>query len=90
VLQPDLMGGLKAETIYKKRRKTKKQTRGLKELGKGVRRIQMASQSAADDYIQRHDRSNRKRRDGWARDLGINTARATRKGAKKIKVARWI
>lgn len=72
-----------AETLYRSRKK-KKQSRVLKPLARARRRLAKAVEAGAEDYIDRHDRSNRKKKDGWARDSGKNNAKAMRKGLKKL------
>jgi hypothetical protein len=36
-------------------------------------------------YLERHERSNLKHRDGWVRDLAVNVFRANRAGMKKLR-----
>ncbi len=45
-----------------------------------------AARKVADEYDTLHRRSNRKKRDGWLRDLPLNGLRAARKGIKNGKV----
>jgi hypothetical protein len=92
LLQPDGAGGIAAQTLYEKEtdRKNKKQQKGLKEVGKGVRRLHNAARAFDEEYLRRHDASNRKKRDGWARELPKNLVKATRKGVKKVEASRWI
>jgi hypothetical protein len=84
-------GEVTARTLYKRDwKKKKKQSDGLKEIGKGIRRVHNAVLTFEDDYVRRHDRSNGKKRDGWARDLPDNLAKSARKGAKKVEPSRWL
>ena len=71
-------------------KKKKKQTDGLKEVGKGIRRVHNALRAIENDYVRRHDRSNGKKRDGWVKDLPDNVAKSARKGAKKVELSRWL
>jgi hypothetical protein len=68
----------------KSRKKRKKQSWELKPMERGVRRLSDANLAASKTYSKRHRRSNRKKRDGWARDLPDNVMRASWKGAKKL------
>jgi len=45
-----------------------------------------AMSAGSGEYISRHDRSNRKKRDGWLRDYVFNLARANREGMKKLRI----
>jgi hypothetical protein len=76
--------------IFRNNKKKRKTSRAMRPLEKVVRRIVDAQESAADRYLARHNKSNRKRRDGWIRDLNLNMVRASRKGAKQLKVNRWL
>ncbi len=73
-------------TLYerKARKKRKKGTAGLRELEKVLRRSNKANMAVMNNYMKRHNRSNRKRRDGWLRDIVINSYRANVKGMKEL------
>jgi hypothetical protein len=73
--------------VYSLKKKRKKQSKGLRFLEKLVRRRAQASQAFSNEYAERHRRSNRKKRDGWLRDLGVNVFKANDKAAKKLR--RW-
>jgi Family of unknown function (DUF6312) len=65
-------------------RKRKKGSPGLRQVEKLIRRGIKATQTGSDRYLERHQRSNEKRRDGWLRDLALNVAKANRKGVKVL------
>jgi hypothetical protein len=44
----------------------------------------------SDVYIARHDRSAKKRRDGWLRDLRVNRIRAVRRGRRAFGLSRLL
>jgi hypothetical protein len=73
--------------IKSKGRKRKKQSKGFKFLEKLTRRSMRASGSIYDQYLKRHNRSNRKKKDGWLKDLNKNTFKAIRKGRKRFKLS---
>lgn len=74
-----------AVTLYRdKGDKKKKQSMLLKPLEKGQRRWARAMMAGSQSYLDRHESSNRKKRDGWLRDLSKNARRAMRRGAKKL------
>lgn len=68
----------------RKRKKLSKSTRLFEKIARRAARVQLA---IAENYLERHERSNRKKRDGWARDLGYNLLRAQEKGAKQFKLS---
>lgn len=75
--------------VVKRKKKKKKQSKGLVKIWERIaRRSASANKSTADAYLSRHRRSNRKRRDGWLRDVGYNWFRARRKGNKKFKLSK--
>ncbi len=86
VLQRDPSGAVTPVVLYQRSRSKKKGTRGFVVLERATRRIMKAQRSAADSYLSRHDQSNRKRRDGWIRDLPINVARAGEHVRKELKL----
>jgi len=71
----------------KRRRKRKKQSMGLKLLEKIARRSARSSNAMFDQYLQRHNRSNRKKRDGWMKDLPKNMFNSMRKSRKRFKLS---
>lgn len=78
-------GARVATTLYEtKRKKRKKGSPGLCEVDRLVRRSARAQKAIIDTYQERHDRSNRKRRDGWLDDLNRNVFKANAKGLRKL------
>jgi hypothetical protein len=67
----------------KRKRRVSKRWRGVDKM---LRRMSRAQAVSANDYLQRHDRSNQKKRNGALRDLGKNMMRAQRKGRKALKI----
>ena len=73
----------------KRKRKRKRQSKGLTRVWERMaRRGAKANQASFQAYLDRHRRSNRKRRDGWVSDYGYNIIRASRKGGKKFKLSK--
>jgi hypothetical protein len=85
VLRRQPGGRLRATTLYEKRKRRKKGTWGLNQVGKVVRTFAASQRAAAEAYLERHERSSRKKKDGWVRDLPYNVYRAARRGAKKLR-----
>lgn len=85
LLTTDAAGTITPATLYRKRkRKKKKGTLGVRQLGRVVQAGAEAQQAFSDVLVQRHKRSNRKRKDGWLRDLGQNVYKASDKGLRKL------
>jgi hypothetical protein len=89
VLQKDASGTVTPVTAYQAVKTKKKSTRLLRPIETAVRRWAQATQESANSYVARHQESNQKKRDGWIRDLNVNAVKATRKGAKRLKINRW-
>lgn len=85
-LQPG--GGTgEAITIKAKGKKRRKQSKALKFQEKIARRTMRSGASIFDGYLKRHKRSNRKKKDGWMKDLNKNLFNSARKGRKKFKLS---
>jgi len=77
------LGG-KPKTIYgkeqkKKRKKRKKQNKYLSPVEKVVRKVAKRQDKATHTYVERHKRSNRKKKNGWIKDLVKNTTKSWEK-----------
>ncbi len=81
VLQEDWTGTVQPQVVFRERRKG---SRGLRPLEKAIRRLNVAQGTAAGVYLEGHERSNSKKRNGWFKDLRKNLARAGRRGGKKL------
>lgn len=87
LIRQDDSGRSITRTVYRRRKKTKKGTAPLDSIGKIVRKVASGQQTASEQYLRKHDQSNRDKRDGWLRDLPYNVFRATRRGLKKVRGA---
>ncbi|WP_159997449.1 hypothetical protein [Roseomonas sp. 18066] len=56
----------------------RKQAKVLKPLERSMRKAMRRQLGAAQIYLARHERSNRRKRDGWLKDLPRNIYRAVR------------
>lgn len=72
------------ETIYVTRRSKRKRSRGLRGIEKLVHDFTDASAAFSGNYLRRHRRANRKKRDGWLRDLDRNLVLAARRGRRRL------
>lgn len=57
----------------------KRGTRRMRPIEKRLRRLVRAEYRALGRYLVLHDRSRRRRRNGWAKDLGKNFAKVIRR-----------
>jgi len=78
--------GTRAEVVYRSDAGSKKRkvSRGLRPLEKVQRRVLKAQQVFGDEMLRRHEKSSRKRRNGFLRDGGRNQAGAMSKALKKL------
>jgi hypothetical protein len=90
VIERDTTGGTTATVLFQGKKSKRKQTQAFRPLEQIVRRIADAQAEAGSVYVARHNRSNRKNRDGWIRDLNLNLTRSSRKAAKRLRVNRWL
>ncbi len=84
-LSRDRRGRTRAVTLYSKKKRRKKGTWALNQVAHVIRTLAASQRASADAYLERHDRSNRKKPDGWIRDLPYNVYRAVRRGGKKLR-----
>ncbi len=74
-----------AKTLFKSKSKRRKLSTWAKPLERLQRKLLTAHQTFFGEALSRHNRSNRKRRDGWLRDGMNNLMRAQQKATKKLK-----
>lgn len=77
----DPSGARQSGAIIEDLGETKKQSRALKPVEKRVRKALRAQLRSLNVYLSLHDRSNRKRKNGWLRDLTSNMNKARRKSS---------
>ena len=84
-------GSLVPIELYRRAESGRKKGSALvRPLKRAVRRLAKAQEAAAATYLERHDRSNTKRRDGWLVNMNNNVWRASRKGGKALKLQRLL
>src|SRR4051812_27242209 len=79
LVKTDAAGGTSTTLLYENTRGRKKQSTLLKPMERFTRRVMRAMADGAQTYINLHDQSNRKKRNGWGRDLVKNTTKAQRR-----------
>ncbi len=85
VVQPAADGAMTSTVIFKRKR-SRRVSKRWRPLERHLRRMSRAQAVSAQDYLRRHERSNRKKKNGAVRDLGKNMWRAQSKGRKKLKI----
>jgi hypothetical protein len=77
--------GTSTSVVYKaKGKKKRKVSRGLKGVEKLERRFLEAGNTFTSELLSRHNRSTRKRRDGFLRDGHANLVKSQLKAVKKL------
>ncbi|MGD1808026.1 hypothetical protein ACP6PL_21690 [Dapis sp. BLCC M126] len=81
VLQSDEDFGGTPETLYgksagKRKKKKKKQSRALKPAEKMIFSMAKKYDKASKEYRDRHEKSNRKKKNGWIKDLAKNYSKS--------------
>ncbi|EYF00546.1 DUF6312 domain-containing protein [Chondromyces apiculatus] len=74
--------------VLKPKKKRKKLSKSSRFLEKLLRHGATAQRKGVNTYLERHKRSNRKKKDGWLRDLSNNLSRASNKGRKRFKLSK--
>jgi Family of unknown function (DUF6312) len=83
VIKRDGRGQIISRDAYEGERKSKKQSKGLRPIERQLRKMLEFRSDVIGNYLERHKRSNEKRRDGWLSDLPSNMVRAVRKSKPK-------
>jgi hypothetical protein len=87
-LQYDESGNLVPTVVYKRRSRKRKASSSLRPLEKSVRKMARAQATFANTYLRKHNRSSRKRRDGWLSDFVSNCADAGKKARKPLRITK--
>ncbi|NEO73826.1 hypothetical protein [Moorena sp. SIO3H5] len=74
---PDVLSGSSGKRSKKK--KKKKQAAALKPLEKAIFKQAKRLDDASKIYKERHEKSNRKKKNGWIKDLGKNYSKSMSK-----------
>ena len=94
LLKPDASGVIVPITLFDRRptdtTKKKKGSRLWRPMERAARYMADATATTAGVYADRHRESNRKRKDGWLRDVSRNAIKASEQGAKRVKISRLL
>lgn len=80
----DDTAGQALTVVYRRKGKKKRSSRYMRPMDKLVRRFARGEKTFFRKYLDRHYRSNKKRKDGWVRDIISNTARAITPAVRRI------
>jgi hypothetical protein len=86
VLRPDPSGRMISTTLHEPEKKKTKGSRNVRSFERPVVSATKSLRAFADSYLERHDKSNEKKKNGWVRDLPYNLYKADIKGMKKLRV----
>jgi len=86
VLRPDPSGQMISTTLHEPEKKKAKGSKRMRAMERPVVNTAKGLREFANAYLDRHDRSNEKKKNGWVRDLGYNLYKADMKGMKKLRV----
>lgn len=78
-----------AQVVYQRRKRSGKrrsQSESLRWLENFTHEAARATSTGANTYLRRHERSNRKKRDGWIRDLPDNLWVAASEGKRRFRM----
>jgi hypothetical protein len=87
-LEKDSAGKPAPVVLYKRSGDRKKMSSGLRPLEKAVRRLVTAESAALNTYLDKHERSNQKSKNGWLKDMVPNMVDAGKEGKKKLRLNR--
>lgn len=68
--------------VYRHRRSKRRKAKN--KLGELFRRVAEAQHATTEAYLNRHDQSNQKKKDGWLKDMGNNVFKAVKAGKKSF------
>lgn len=85
VLKKDENGDLRRTAVIRNAPRKKKGTKALRPIEKFIRKLGRAQATAVSEYNARHDRSNKKKKNGWLRDLVPNLMKTRKRASKSFK-----
>ena len=85
ILEANEDGTMSVVAESRPKRRKRKRSRMGKAPERNMRRALRAMRIFVDDLEERHDRSARKKKDGWMADFGKNSFKANRKAMKQLR-----
>lgn len=78
-------GEISVSAVLRNTGRKRKSTRLLRPVDKFLRRLGKAQVQGANVYLERHDRSSRKKKNGWMHDMISNMRKAKGKAWKTLR-----
>jgi hypothetical protein len=66
------------------KRRRRRVSRPFRRIDRSLRKLTKAENVASSEYLRRHDRSNRRKKNGALKDLGKNVRKSIREGTDSI------
>jgi hypothetical protein len=85
VLSSSANGPATPVIVYGASSDKKKGSKMLRSIEKGARRLAKAQASAASSYLDRHQKSNTEKKNGWVKDIKKNVVKSVKVGKKAAK-----
>jgi hypothetical protein len=82
----DAEGKATPKALFDATPRRRRGSKRLRPLEKALRRLGRAQAEAGALYLERHDASNERKKNGWLKDLGKNVRKAQRRGLKALKI----
>lgn len=90
LLDKDSSGNVEPVVLFERPPKKRRVSAAFRPVERAARRWADAQSAIATTYLDLHNQSNEEKADGWIRDLPLNVIKATRSGAKKLKLPRLL
>ncbi len=71
--------------LYKEERRKRKVSKPWRKIEKVVRRLTKAQGAASQEYLERHERANERKKNGWIKKMGTNVQKSLKRGLKKLE-----
>jgi hypothetical protein len=78
-------GQISAVLLHQRPNPESRVSKKFRPLARLIRSGVKAQAAFADAYLDRHDRANAKKKNGWAKNYGKNLFKAIKAGKKKVK-----
>lgn len=85
VIIRDGENGMTKTVLYKEERRKRKVSKPWRKIEKAVRRLTKAQGAASQEYLERHERANERKKNGWIKKMGTNVQKSVKRGLKKLE-----
>ena len=84
ILSQNETGGMTKTVLYREQRRKPRVSKRWRGLEKAVHRLTKVQEMMLRDYLERHERSNMRKKDGWIKELAPNVQKSLRRGLKEL------